>query len=113
MTYLYDGLSVDELFGAVNRAILNGLIPWYGADGNGRLLLFETEHEARSWMASEIENYEHQTERSEKFALTKVAMDYLGGERVELKLSPLYQEEEAVTSRIWRIWPYIKPAHKR
>ncbi len=113
MTYLYDGTSVDELFVAVNRAISNGISPWYGAEANGHLLLFKTEDEARRWMTDEVELCVHEIERAEKLSVTRVAMEYLGGERIELKLSPLFQAAAPPLFRVWRIWPYVKPSLQR
>lgn len=106
MKYLYEGDRLEDLFFAVNRAVTRGILPWYGADADGLLLLFASGTDARNWIENQVRTIEISEEASGSFGLAKQVLDYLGGVRIEIRWTSAILKNVQPSSKVFRIWPY-------
>jgi hypothetical protein len=107
MKYLYEGDRLEDLFFAVNRALSRGISPWYGADADGLLLLFTGETDARNWIKNQVQAIERSEETLRSFGFAKQVVEYLGGERIEVRWTSSILMNVQPTSKVFRIWPYV------
>ncbi len=107
MKYLYEGDRLEDLFFAVNRALTRGISPWYGADSDGFLLLFANGTDARSWIKDQVQAIERSEESLRSFDFAKQLVEYLGGERIELRWKTDILNNVQPSSKVFRIWPYV------